>query len=891
MATISRGTVRIWDAGRTYKPLGGGIGKYVRLQDELRTEKLQQEENDDASQFLQRYIRANEIYPTEDYASIYGLAENWISAGILSSMRLSDDPEFYVCRPFVNQSQNVDVDRFDYYVDGEQVTYIGDSSSPTLRQCILPLPGEFVGDNPISVASVVQDTSVGDSAEEEGEEYGGEEGDLAETYSLSALGSLSHVKTKFVLPPDPTIIMQLHLGAPPANVNDEQGMAWFATPPSFEICFGGESPGNYEMPEYSLYFTPSGGSGYESSLYWHNNATNEWKKLEPERGSALKFSQGKKAQMQSTWLYITRVGDFIVIADNYDYKDAAVYRIPISDDASWHPVILEGKLHIVARGIPYIFSLYATKMVYAQVQSPYYYTGYSLSNSGYDSDNPFFTNCYGLAVQLYDDATGEPTMTLKVPQISIKAKEDTQVAWVLTLNPHTWYCRTYGAKPTVAQDGPVQDSVEPILMDTSPQAATVNIWQYMKFEVESRGYSDHQTDIKAYQGAHSRDRGADYGIWMDNMLGQVADFKDGTCIQIYVGDAPGPYSTLLATLYTVQNNPSLVDGSLEIHAVDGYAKLSATKNFGFWPCFDGWKEADVIRFLAGCAYLGFPVYTKPELDPSEYVQYQLSLEDISGEWGTDLGRIPVGKPGKERLMPDEGKNALDVMRQAVKMGSGAEIWFDENDILHTGCPFCREKRTQDNYIYHNGTMWTGAVAGKPQSLCNNTVVRNFWSRHSVRPAPTNEGWIHAAASPRMSVSSYEMANRISIKSTSPDGTTMTVHYVDYASLHDPTSTRYKGYPVDYVEDYNVATNYQQLVQYAQIKIWELTHPSEYIQLTTPLDEDIKIGDVIKVYGAEPLNANEKYYRVESVHHEFNIRTLRNPRTTITAKRILEDSDA
>ena len=77
---ISRGTLRVWDPGRTYEPLGGAFGAFTRLKDELNREKIKQGEND-PSQFEQRMVTIKEL--TADQTGIYGATGSYLPAGIM----------------------------------------------------------------------------------------------------------------------------------------------------------------------------------------------------------------------------------------------------------------------------------------------------------------------------------------------------------------------------------------------------------------------------------------------------------------------------------------------------------------------------------------------------------------------------------------------------------------------------------------------------------------------------------------------------------------------------------------------------------------------------------------------------------------------------------------
>lgn len=279
-------------------------------------------------------------------------------------------------------------------------------------------------------------------------------------------------------------------------------------------------------------------------------------------------------------------------------------------------------------------------------------------------------------------------------------------------------------------------------------------------------------------------------------------------------------------------------------------------------CARGWYVYDFVTWLLQDAGIGPKWYDVEDLQtliPDD-------IERATWKVGTSYAQIIsecVDRFGHGIIAPGSGATG----RHHV----GASLWYDGQDgKIHTGCRYCRTKRTLDTWESHEDNGWasTGClavdaarVAGGVDLVMVDTPVEaaDYSSLFIAKQVQVKVTPLHAD----------KYANRIVVVGKAPAGYPIYSRWTNEAALYHGEGTpgeEYIGFPVTHIEEDDSLTT-QELTdaRLNQLKAWLSSWP-RLVSITAPLIPNAKPGHVLKVTAGQYAGIHGKTFRVTGVNH-------------------------
>jgi hypothetical protein len=133
---------------------------------------------------------------------------------------------------------------------------------------------------------------------------------------------------------------------------------------------------------------------------------------------------------------------------------------------------------------------------------------------------------------------------------------------------------------------------------------------------------------------------------------------------------------------------------------------------------------------------------------------------------------------------EAGRAWVDFLQEVARFDYNAAIWFDEVGCFKKTCRYCRQKRTAQDVVRHDGTL-TGA--------CDGTVRWELYTRAQAAPDPTAEGEILDLRRTRKTLGTEEFANYVVVRGADTEGHPVEAVKFEAASLYAPQAADFVGW--------------------------------------------------------------------------------------------------
>jgi len=616
------------------------------------------------------------------------------------------------------------------------------------------------------------------------------------------------VETKFNLPTNPMFCVSLYRGEP------TEGHNWLSSGAATEVHFGVAS-----TDEWALIIP------YGSAMYLQRRVGGKWYKVpHSERSVRLPSLEGmRKGERLFLWVAVIR-GRIVVSTDGF-CEEVWCYEIPGESIT-----VRSGRVGLWHYSGQWAFSLLPIKMAQATVESPWIPAGYDTQ----DSTGELILDWRG------NDVVNDLGIVLSSPVVTDVTGEKPG----LPADVRVWRAELPPSQYTVTGIGGVPGC--DFTTCTSPELYAVSMGQFAQNDYVGPVTATEITDdVDALEGEHPEDlTAAEYVLSLDNQLGSYSDLRDYRRVRVGLGWRYDDGSTDVATTFTgynVEPVPAVEGGGealLDVPLLDPIIRLRDEKCDGRVPMLDGWLVTDVFHWV---------------LDRCGLPRSRQDLEDL----GT---RLSLGQPEKLLWQVEHGRSWLELLLEVARYDYNATIFCDENEKLVKACRYCRQKRTAENLTSHSGWQAPG---------CPASVDWEMYTRGSVATNPEAACEILSIERPRLTLSAQRrFANYVAVAGLGPDGKGVRGIVWDPESVNDPTSDRFVGWRKMHVEASEYYTSQALANQVATERFNELSNRPEYVEIATPLNRGLKIGQVILVKGAEELGCHNQKYRVLSVRHEL-----------------------
>lgn len=643
-----------------------------------------------------------------------------------------------------------------------------------------------------------------------------------EGHANAATGALSN----FTLPPDPIFAVSLYRADPPEDFD------WSQASPYTEIHFGITA-----TDDWTLCFP------YGAPMFLVRRIGGAWWKVpNTERSVRVPSLEGfSSGQRLLLWVAVWR-GKIVLSTDGFA-EDVWVYESPEG------PIrVGGGKVALWHNAGQFMFSFFPIAMPTAVLDSLPLETGY------YTQDSTGQVFVYARQQPVLSSG-GAPLAAVQVTDTTALREDltNTQRAWRAVIAPYVWHQWGVGTDPDTGQKVDFHTCA-------SPQLFSVAIGQYAQVEeMDPPPVTDLSADVKRLEGSHSdRLPTVRYRLEVDNQLGQHLDLGEYQRLTVELGwkhDDESETYVPTAEGYVVEPPPEVAGGGeagLEVAMLDGCLRLRDEKADGRTPAFDGWPIKEVFQWV---------------LDRCGIPRAQQNLED------TGL-RLSLGEPEESLWLPEPGRGWLEFLEEVARFDYGAALFVDEQGRFTKACPYCRAWRTAEDVTRHDGTL-TGA--------CVSEVRWHLYTRPSEAPDPEEPGEVLELAKPRLSLSERDFVNYVAVCGVGRNGQPIRSVFYDPASLYDPQSDRFVGWRKMEVAALRGYTTQAETNRLAQELFAQRSGRPEYITLLTPLEPEMRIGEVLEVHGGEQVGASGQKYRIVALGHRVERSPQRTAVTWVKAK--------
>ena len=349
-------------------------------------------------------------------------------------------------------------------------------------------------------------------------------------------------------------------------------------------------------------------------------------------------------------------------------------------------------------------------------------------------------------------------------------------------------------------------------------------------------------------------------LYLINAKGEAKGIVEGRAVEIF--DAGWEYRTgygygyweededlhALDLLWTLE--PTFYDIWAAVPLTDllGLLRLQQIKS----PmAFMGFQPAIALTFLAQYAGLG----------PGWY-----DFEDLGIPFWS--GSAPTHQP----LVFDAGTTVADIMREVAKIAGNAAVWCEYN-VLKTGCPYCRTKRTSEDWQSHQDGGWnsSGCLAADVARAGPSGVDKVMFANPEDATTPTDPNELLSMEVTRRNIDRWDYANEVTVIGKSANAETIGTTYCDWQKLYG-TGDEYFGWPISHVE---VADHLgddpsrSKLNSYAQGLYSRLSPNPKWLRATCMAQTGLRLGHVIQVEGGRRWDLDGEKYRVAGMNTTLN----------------------
>lgn len=587
--------------------------------------------------------------------------------------------------------------------------------------------------------------------------------------------------------------------------NPRPGRDWGSEPPGTTIQLGVGS-----QHEWSLVL-PYGGSPLVM-----RRADGEWVRLANGGGSGRPgglegYGSGGRLLV---WLGVWR-GRLVVSTDGFA-KD--LWVCPTGPERI---EVGAGRIGLWHNAGQWAFSIIPVKMVAAELNS-------EAIETGYDTEACAGELMLSARSQAVMDEAGQELAGVSVVDSTAERSDltSTQRAWRCSLEPYLH-----------EETGPAFQTA------VSPELYSVQTGQYPEIvDSGAAGWTDISDDVESVRGGASNDgRASAYTVEMDNSLGQHANTGEYRRASLELGWLMGDDATQYAAVadgYLVEPEPAVLAGPrsrMLAAIIDPMVRLRDEKCDGRAPVFDGWPVRNVFAWV---------------LDRCGIPDAMRELEDT----GTVLS---TGSPERFLWQVEPGRTWGEFLEEAAAFDYRAGVFFREDGVLVKACRHCRVGRTPGDVTSHDGTL-SGA--------CGDEVRWELYTRSALAAEPDAPGAVLSIERPRESLLQADFANYVAVLGVGPDGRPVRSVVYEPGSLFDADSQVYVGWRKMDVTALETYTTQAEANRLAQELFRERSSRPEHVLVTMPLEPGMRVGDLVRVNGAETVGASGQVYRVAEVSH-------------------------
>ena len=394
----------------------------------------------------------------------------------------------------------------------------------------------------------------------------------------------------------------------------------------------------------------------------------------------------------------------------------------------------------------------------------------------------------------------------------------------------------------------------------SPELYSVQIGQFPEvIDSGAAAWTDISGDVESVWGESGGDgRATAFTVELDNSLGQHADAGEYRRASLALGwlmaDGTAEYESV-ADGYLVEPEPAVLAGPrsrMLAAVIDPMVRLRDEKCDGRAPVFDGWPVRNVFAWV---------------LDRCGIPEALRELEDT----GTVLSTGSFERP---LWQAEPGRTWAEFLEEVAAFDYRAAVFFREDGMLVKACRYCRGTRTAEDVTAHDGSL-SGA--------CGSDVRWELYTRAELAAGPDTPGAVLSIERPRESLFQGDFANYVAVLGVGPDGRPVRSVIYEPASLYDAQAQVYVGWRKMEVAALETYTTQAEVNRLAQELFRERSARPEHVVVTMPLEPGVRVGQVIRVHGAETVGAGDQKYRVEQVTHRVRKDTGKVATTQVKAR--------
>ena len=649
------------------------------------------------------------------------------------------------------------------------------------------------------------------------------------------------IESNFSLPTNPMFGVSLYR----AHVCNSHN---WSEPPYTEIHWSVGAPAHpYGAQEWAIAIP----YGEPMLLLRYENGT--WEKVsDSDEGLDMPIFEGM-ARGQRVFLWFAVIRGHIVISTDGFVDHLWTYSLHGEPGSTSAELIHSGKVAFWHNAGQWMFSFHPIAMHGCLIQSPPFSAAYDTT----DSTGELILTYRRLPV-IDDEFNPLHQATVEDNTDEVPGLNPDERTWQATLTPYIHAQQDVGTDPDTGETVDFRTAV-------SPELYSVQIGQYPELEAGDAPASEDLTPRTI--SVTGRQRGssmgttgsaAHYRLALDNQDGSLADIQEYRRLSLKLGwhlDNGSDSLSQVASGYLVEPQLDIAPGGeslLHVELLDPMVRLRDEKADGRSPIFDDWPVKAAFEW----------VLDRCGLDRSE-----LNLEDT----GTPLS---MGSPEEELWRVEPGRPWIDFLHQMAAFDHGAAFFFDHNGHFVKACPYCRQLRTAEDVLTHDGTE-----AGS----CDCTVSWELYTRSNAAPDPNQPGEILRLSKLRESLAGTDYNNYIMVAGVDADGHAIRSVAYDADSLYDPASSRYVGWRKMEVYEVRGICTQAQANQMATELMQQLAPEPEHVSLVTPLEPGLKIGQVLRVNGGEAVGVNGAKYRICEVEHHVHKAPNHIAYSTIKAK--------
>lgn len=605
--------------------------------------------------------------------------------------------------------------------------------------------------------------------------------------------------SRFTLPRNPVVCVSLHRWAPSAT------HPWAETPPCTELQLGvgGGSEWSLVLP-------------YGGPAIVQRRVDGVWERVANAGRTTRLSSLEGTAPGSRVFVWIAVWNGKLVIS-----TDGFADDLWVCPTGAGQVEVSAGRLGLWHNAGQWAFSVIPVGMVTATVDS-------APIDAGYDTEacsGEVFVSSRGLSL-VTDPPGAAGTVAVRDSTLERTDLTEQQRAWAAVLVPAVHECTN-----------------PPFVTCTSPELYSVQIGQYPEVvDTGLQAWREISDDVMALETDASAGAVAAVAqLWMDNTLGQYAALAEYQECSLQAGwvlhdgraeYAPSMHGYLVEPEQAIDGSPS---GHVEARVVDALTRLRDEKCDGRSPVFDGWSVSDAVRWVLGRCSV-----------PTE----GMAIEDT----GVLLSQ---GDPRRPVWEVEPGRPWCDFLSEIAEFDHLGELFCDANGVTHKACRFCRQARTSETVLQHDGRL---------EGPCGDVPIWDLYTRAQESDGVQISGAVVSVERPRRSLSASGFANHVTVCGMAPDGTPVRSVAWDPGSIGDVASDVYVGWrkmAVRALETYTTEAEANRLAQgLLRDRVWR----PEFIRVDVPLEPAIAVGDVARIHGGERVGVAGRYYRITGVHH-------------------------